>query len=131
MACCLTWGCRRRNWMMRQRGFSFRFDAPLDMRMDTSSGKTAAEWLATVDEGLLAEVIRDYGEERFAKQIARAVVAARAIEPIPTTRQLAELVAKRCARASPGRIRRRAPFRLYGFISTRSSKSSRGCCRNA
>jgi len=76
------------------RGFSFRFDAPLDMRMDTSSGMTAAEWLATVDEGFLAEVIRDYGEERFAKQIARAVVAARAIQPIRTTRQLVELVGK-------------------------------------
>ncbi|HZW25021.1 MAG TPA: 16S rRNA (cytosine(1402)-N(4))-methyltransferase RsmH [Gallionella sp.] len=76
------------------RGFSFRFDAPLDMRMDTSSGLTAAEWLATVDEGLLAEVIREYGEERFAKQIARAVVAARAVAPIETTRQLVELVGK-------------------------------------
>jgi 16S rRNA (cytosine1402-N4)-methyltransferase len=76
------------------RGFSFRFDAPLDMRMDTSSGPTAAEWLATVDEGLLAEVIRDYGEERFAKQIARAVVAARAVQPVETTRQLVELVGK-------------------------------------
>jgi 16S rRNA (cytosine1402-N4)-methyltransferase len=76
------------------RGFSFRFDAPLDMRMDTSSGMTAAEWLASVDESLLAEVIRDYGEERFAKQIARAVVAARAVEPIRTTRQLVELVGK-------------------------------------
>ncbi|MDO8292125.1 MAG: 16S rRNA (cytosine(1402)-N(4))-methyltransferase RsmH [Gallionella sp.] len=77
-----------------ERGFSFRFDAPLDMRMDTSSGMTAAQWLATVDEGLLTEVIRDYGEERFAKQIARAVVAARAIQPIHTTRQLVELVGK-------------------------------------
>ncbi|MDD5299624.1 MAG: 16S rRNA (cytosine(1402)-N(4))-methyltransferase RsmH [Gallionella sp.] len=76
------------------RGFSFRFDAPLDMRMDTSSGMTAAQWLAEVDESLLAEVIRDYGEERFAKQIARAVVAARAIQPIHTTRQLVELVGK-------------------------------------
>jgi 16S rRNA (cytosine1402-N4)-methyltransferase len=76
------------------RGFSFRFDAPLDMRMDTTKGPTAAEWLATVDEGLLAEVIRDYGEERFAKQIARAVVAARAVQPIETTRQLVELVSK-------------------------------------
>ncbi|MFZ3018333.1 MAG: 16S rRNA (cytosine(1402)-N(4))-methyltransferase RsmH [Gallionella sp.] len=76
------------------RGFSFRFDAPLDMRMDTSRGMTAAEWLATVDEGLLGEVIRDYGEERFAKQIARAVVAARAVAPIETTRQLVELVGK-------------------------------------
>ena len=76
------------------RGFSFRFDAPLDMRMDVSSGMTAAQWLATVEESLLGEVIRDYGEERFAKQIARAVVAARAIEPIHTTRQLVELVSK-------------------------------------
>jgi 16S rRNA (cytosine1402-N4)-methyltransferase len=76
------------------RGFSFRFDAPLDMRMDTSSGMTAAQWLATVDESLLTEVIRDYGEERFAKQIARAIVAARAIEPIQTTRHLVELVSK-------------------------------------
>ncbi len=74
------------------RGFSFRFDAPLDMRMDVSSGQTAAQWLATVDESFLAEVIRDYGEERFAKQIARAVVAARAVAPIHTTRQLVELV---------------------------------------
>ena len=76
------------------RGFSFRFDAPLDMRMDVSSGMTAAQWLATVEESLLGEVIRDYGEERFAKQIARAVVAARASEPIRTTRQLVELVSK-------------------------------------
>jgi 16S rRNA (cytosine1402-N4)-methyltransferase len=74
------------------RGFSFRFDAPLDMRMDVSSGLTAAQWLATVDESFLAEVIRDYGEERFAKQIARAVVVARTVEPINTTRQLVELV---------------------------------------
>jgi len=77
-----------------QRGFSFRFDAPLDMRMDTSNGQTAAQWLAEVDEGLLAEVLRDYGEERFAKQIARAVVAARATEPVCTTRQLVELAGK-------------------------------------
>jgi len=76
------------------RGFSFRFDAPLDMRMDVSSGMTAAQWLATVDESLLAEVIRDYGEERFAKQIAKAVVNARAVQPIQTTRQLVELVSK-------------------------------------
>ncbi|MFZ2301445.1 MAG: 16S rRNA (cytosine(1402)-N(4))-methyltransferase RsmH [Gallionella sp.] len=76
------------------RGFSFRFDAPLDMRMDTSSGMTAMQWLAGVDESLLTEVIRDYGEERFAKQIARAVVVARATQPIHTTRQLVELVGK-------------------------------------
>ncbi len=77
-----------------ERGFSFRFDAPLDMRMDTTRGMTAAQWLATAEEGLLTEVIRDYGEERFARQVARAIVAARAIEPIETTGQLVELVGK-------------------------------------
>jgi 16S rRNA (cytosine1402-N4)-methyltransferase len=75
-----------------ERGFSFRFDAPLDMRMDTSSGMSAAQWLAIVDEQQLAEVIREYGEERFAKRIAKTIVAARAIRPIETTRQLVELV---------------------------------------
>jgi 16S rRNA (cytosine1402-N4)-methyltransferase len=76
------------------RGFSFRFDAPLDMRMDNSGGQTAAQWLQSVDESLLTQVIRDYGEERFAKQIARAIVAAREIEPIQTTAQLVDLVSK-------------------------------------
>ena len=55
------------------RGFSFRFDAPLDMRMDPDSGMSAAEWLATAAEGEISEVIRTYGEERFAKSIARAI----------------------------------------------------------
>lgn len=75
------------------RGFSFRFDGPLDMRMDMSQGPTAAEWLASASEAHLEEVIRNYGEERFAKQIARAIVAARARQPIATTGQLAALVA--------------------------------------
>ena len=86
-----------------QRGFSFRFDAPLDMRMDTSSGQTAAEWLATVDESLLGEVIRDYGEERFATQIARALVAARQEKTISTTRQLSEIVAQAVRTREPGK----------------------------
>ncbi len=77
-----------------KRGFSFRFDAPLDMRMDVSRGQTAAAWLATVEENLLAQVIRDYGEERFAKQVARAIVAARTGTPILTTRHLVEIVSK-------------------------------------
>lgn len=85
-----------------ERGFSFRFDGPLDMRMDTSKGQTAAEWLAQVPEDELREVIKSYGEERFAKQIARAVVAARAGEPVTTTRQLAEIVAKAVPRREPG-----------------------------
>jgi 16S rRNA (cytosine1402-N4)-methyltransferase len=76
------------------RGFSFRFDAPLDMRMDTSSGITAADWLARATQSEIREVIRTYGEERFAKQIAAAIVAARARGPVRTTRQLAALVAE-------------------------------------
>ena len=75
------------------RGFSFRFDAPLDMRMDRGAGVTAAQWLAGASERELREVIRTYGEERFAKQIAAALVAARARGPLRTTRQLAALVA--------------------------------------
>jgi 16S rRNA (cytosine1402-N4)-methyltransferase len=86
-----------------ERGFSFRFDAPLDMRMDTSSGQTAAEWLAEVDEKFLGEVIHDYGEERFAKQIARSLVAARKEQAILTTRQLSELVAKVVRTREPGK----------------------------
>jgi 16S rRNA (cytosine1402-N4)-methyltransferase len=77
-----------------ERGFSFRHDAPLDMRMDTTTGPTAAEWLATADESEIREVIRNYGEERFAKQIAAAIVAARARGSLGTTRQLAALVAE-------------------------------------
>ena len=86
-----------------QRGFSFRFDAPLDMRMDTSGGQTAAEWLATVGEGELAEVIRDYGEERFARQIARAIVAARQERRIETTKQLGDIVAQCVRTREPGK----------------------------
>ena len=76
-----------------ERGFSFRFDAPLDMRMDTRSGLTAAQWLATASEGEIGEVIREYGEERFAKSIARALVAARQQQPIVRTLQLAQIIA--------------------------------------
>ena len=75
------------------RGFSFRFDGPLDMRMDPTRGISAAEWLATETEQTIGKVIRDYGEERFAFQIAKAIAARRTIEPISTTRQLAEIVA--------------------------------------
>jgi 16S rRNA (cytosine1402-N4)-methyltransferase len=74
------------------RGFSFGSDGPLDMRMDTSRGQTAAEWVASATENHLEKVIKDYGEERFARQIARAIVVARTREPIITTLQLAEIV---------------------------------------
>ena len=84
------------------RGFSFRSDAPLDMRMDTSGGTTAAGWLANADEQEIREVIRNYGEELFAKQIAAAIVAARAGHPVTTTRELAGLVAKAVRTREPG-----------------------------
>jgi len=75
------------------RGFSFRTHGPLDMRMDTSQGQTAAEWIAGAGEREIGEVIRGYGEERFAKQIAAAIVAARARRAITSTQQLATIVA--------------------------------------
>ena len=76
------------------RGFSFRFDAPLDMRMDPTRGMSAAEWIATASEQDLHEVIKNYGEERFSRQIARAIVAQRTESPIDRTRKLAQLVAQ-------------------------------------
>ena len=75
------------------RGFSFRADGPLDMRMDTSRGVSAAEWLASESEQKIEEVIRNYGEERFAFQIAKAITARRQITPVSGTRELADLVA--------------------------------------
>ncbi|MDO9105669.1 MAG: 16S rRNA (cytosine(1402)-N(4))-methyltransferase RsmH [Methylovulum sp.] len=74
------------------RGFSFLRDGPLDMRMDTGTGVSAAQWLASVDEKELVSVLFDYGEERFARRIARAIVESRAQSPILTTKQLAVLV---------------------------------------
>ncbi len=85
-----------------ERGFSFRFDAPLDMRMDRSAGLTLAQWLNSVDEAELAKVIWDYGEERFAKQVAKAIVAARQGGPITRTRQLADVVGTAVRTREPG-----------------------------
>lgn len=76
-----------------ERGFSFMNDGPLDMRMDPTRGQSAADWLARVSESDLADVLHKYGEERFSRRIARALVAERAKHPITRTRQLAELVA--------------------------------------
>jgi len=75
------------------RGFSFMRDGPLDMRMDTSQGMTAAQWLGAAEMRDIQEVIKHYGEERFAFSIAKAIVARRASRPLATTRELAELVA--------------------------------------
>ena len=84
------------------RGFSFRFDAPLDMRMDPTQGETAASFLATADVQKITEVIRNYGEERFAFQIAKKIVAARSERPLATTHQLAALVREAVRTREPG-----------------------------
>jgi 16S rRNA (cytosine1402-N4)-methyltransferase len=75
-----------------QRGFSFMRDGPLDMRMDCSAGLSAAEWLASVTEEDLVQVLFDYGEERFARRIANAVVTQRVEKPLTTTRQFVDLL---------------------------------------
>ena len=86
------------------RGFSFRRDEPLDMRMDTSSGQTAAEMLASVEEKALADLIYELGEERHARRVARAIVEARAQRPIETTGQLADIVRRAVPRKGYVRI---------------------------
>lgn len=84
------------------RGMSFRFDAPLDMRMDTTRGMTAAEWLAEAPVADITRVLREYGEERFAYEIAKAIVAARAGGHVATTGQLAAIVEETVWKREPG-----------------------------
>lgn len=85
------------------RGFSFTQDGPLDMRMNNAAGMTATDWLARAPETEIARVIRDYGEERFAKRIARAIVARRHEAPITRTLELAEVVAAAVRTREPGK----------------------------
>lgn len=77
-----------------ERGFSFSQDGPLDMRMDITSGETAAQWLSYAEEGDIAAVLKEYGEERFSRRIAAAIVAAREESPLETTAQLARVVSE-------------------------------------
>ena len=85
-----------------ERGMSFRFDAPLDMRMDTSQGETVADWLARAEQHEIEKVLRDYGEERFAHAIAKTIVATRRELSIARTGQLATLVAQAVRTREPG-----------------------------
>jgi 16S rRNA (cytosine1402-N4)-methyltransferase len=84
------------------RGMSFRFEAPLDMRMDTSRGRTAAQWLAEASVAEITEVLRDYGEERFAHAIAKAIANARTGSAVATTGQLAKIVEQAVRTREPG-----------------------------
>lgn len=87
------------------RGFSFRHDGPLDMRMDPASGVSAAQWINAAPEEEISRVLHEYGEERYARRIARVIVRERAQSPLATTRQLAEII----ARAVPTRERSKDP----------------------
>jgi 16S rRNA (cytosine1402-N4)-methyltransferase len=87
-------GCRRRSSTGAERGFSFRRPGPLDMRMDPTSGETAEQYLGRVDQDELEAVLRDFGEERYAGRIARAIVEARGRDDLRTTGALAALVAR-------------------------------------
>ena len=84
------------------RGFSFRHDGPLDMRMDPDSGISAAQWLDNAPEPEISRVIRDFGEERFARRIARAICAERVRQPITTTGRLAQVVSAAVPTREPG-----------------------------
>jgi 16S rRNA (cytosine1402-N4)-methyltransferase len=86
-----------------QRGFSFRHDGPLDMRMDPDSTPSAAQWLNHAEEQEIAAVIREYGEERFARRIAKVICRERAVQPIETTLQLARIVAQAVPTREPGK----------------------------
>ncbi len=103
-----------------ERGFSFRFNGPLDMRMDTTRGISVAQWLETASTEKIAEVIRDYGEERFAGPIAKALVARRqARGPISTTTELAQLVADTVKTREPGQNPATRTFQAFRiFINT-------------
>ena len=95
------------------RGFSFRTDGPLDMRMDPGSGQSAAAWLQTVDEKTLKRVLKEFGEERFAARIARAIVAEREVVPVSRTAQLARIVNDAVPR---GRHKRNPATRTFQAI---------------
>lgn len=86
-----------------ERGFSFMKDGPLDMRMDTSHGESAAQWLAHVEERELTKVLRVYGEEKFARKIAAEIIMARSENPIETTHQLARIIAEVVKKREPGK----------------------------
>ncbi len=96
------------------RGFSFRFDAPLDMRMDPATGQSVAEWLQCASETEIANVIYEYGEERASRRIAKAIVNARSTTPVMTTTQLAELV----CRVMPSRKQAKKKYALHPATKT-------------
>jgi 16S rRNA (cytosine1402-N4)-methyltransferase len=114
-----------------ERGFSFSHDGPLDMRMDNSGGMTAAQWLAKAETGDIAQVIREYGEERFAKRIARAIVSARGRAPIRTTGQLAEIIADAAPTREKGKHPATRSFQAIRIHINGELADLRECLRQA
>jgi len=110
-----------------ERGFSFSADGPLDMRMDTDVGESAAQWLAHAKETEIAQVLRDYGEERFAKRIARAIGRARSESPILTTRRLAAIVAAASPSREPGKHPATRTFQAIRIHVNRELDELRAC----
>lgn len=112
-----------------ERGFSFQRSGPLDMRMDPSEGYSAAVWLNVASEHEIAQVIKDYGEERFAKQIARAIVRTREEHPLETTHDLAKLVANQIPTREPGKHPATRTFQAIRlFINQELEALNKGLC---
>ncbi len=109
------------------RGFSFMRDGPLDMRMDVSRGLSAAQWLAQAGEGEISRVLKELGEERFAKRIARAIVTTRQENPIETTRQLAKLVTEAIPRWEPDKNPATRSFQAIRIFINRELDDIRDC----
>ncbi len=109
------------------RGFSFMRDGPLDMRMDISRGLSAAQWLAQAGEGEISRVLKELGEERFAKRIARAIVTTRQESPIETTRQLAKLVTEAIPRWEPDKNPATRSFQAIRIFINRELDDIRDC----
>jgi len=109
------------------RGFSFSVDGPLDMRMDTSAGQTAAQWLAQAKKEEIARVLRDYGEERRARRIARAIIQARSKRPLVTTGALVQIVAAANPDREPGRHPATRTFQAIRIHINRELEELRAC----
>lgn len=109
------------------RGFSFTADGPLDMRMDTGSGQSAAQWLSQAEEGEIAQVLRECGEERYAVRIARAIVRARSEGPVAATRALADIVAAASPTREPGKHPATRTFQAIRIHVNRELDELRAC----
>lgn len=109
------------------RGFSFQQQGPLDMRMDPSQGQSAADWLATAREQDIARVLKEFGEERFAKRIARAIVAARQQQAITSTGQLAAIVAAAVPTREPGKDPATRSFQAIRIFINKELEDLQAC----